>query len=139
MRIVWAIPCKWARPSSAPGRLDIYDCQIDTMTVGTGDEVEFDVAIRLSGPQEDFAKDHSIQITLRDSELVELQRLDLPIFPIVPAAHRLPGYELSLHTGARVAFLPEGEGAYDLSFALDGEPPEHRLNAPIAVRLLDSN
>lgn len=120
MRIVWAIPCRWARPSSAPGRLDIYDCQIDTVTVGAGEDVEFDVAIRLSGPQEDFEKQHSLRIVLRDSELVELRQLDLPIFPIVPAAYRLPGYELSQHTGARVAFLPGSEGAHDLSFALDG-------------------
>jgi len=119
--------------------VDIYDGQIDTMTVGAGDEVEFDVAIRVSGPQEDFARDHSVQITLRDSELVEIKTLELPIFSIVPASHRLPGYELSLHTGARVAFLAPGEGAYDLSFALDEKPAEPRLNAPITVRLLDSN
>jgi hypothetical protein len=125
--------------ANTAGRVDIYDGQIDTMTVGAGDEVEFDVALRVSGPQEDFATDHSLQITLRDSEVVEIKKLELPIYSIVPASHRLPGYELSLHTGARVAFLPPGEGAYDLSFALDERPAEPRLNAPITVRLLDSN
>ncbi len=139
MRIVWAIPCKWVRPANTPGRVDIYDGQIDTMTVGAGDEIEFDVAIRVSGPQEDFATDHSIQIALRDSELVEIKKLELPIFSIVPAPHRLPGYELSLHTGARVTFLPPGQGAYDLSFALDERPADPRLIAPVTVRLLDSS
>jgi hypothetical protein len=81
VRIVWAIPCKWVRPANTPGRVDIYDGQIDTMTVGAGDEV--DVAIRVSGPQEDFAMDHSLQITLRDSEVVEIKKLELPIYSIV--------------------------------------------------------
>lgn len=133
MRIVWAIPCKWARPSNVAGRWDIYDCQIDTVAITEGDEVELDIAIRVCGTAEDFGTDHSIQIALRDSELTEVASLVLPIFSIVPAKDRLPGYELALHTGARVSFVPDGEGAFDLSFALDDKHPDHRLNAPIAV------
>lgn len=139
MRIAWAIPCGWVRRSSAAGRLDLFDCQIDTVLAASrATEVEFDVAIRIVGTQADFAEQHLVQVTLSDPQLVELNVLDLPIFPLVPAPHRLPGYELSIHDGARIAFRPESEGGYDLSFALDGKP-EHRLKATISVKLLDSN
>ena len=139
MRIVWAIPCGWARPSSTPGRLDVFDCQIDSVVVGTlGTEVEFDVAFRIAGSAADFSVEHSVQVTLSDPQLNELNVLSLPVIPRVPARHRLPGYELSAHDGARVSFQPDREGGYDLSFALDGAP-EHRHKATISVKLLDSN
>ncbi|MDX6681990.1 MAG: hypothetical protein QOG94_2029 [Solirubrobacteraceae bacterium] len=138
MRIVWAIPCGWARPSSTPGRLDLFDCQIDSVLLGfLGTEVEFDVAFRLAGSAADFAVEHVVQVTLSDPQLNELGALDLPVFPRVPAPFRLPGYELSAHDVARISFRPDREGGYDLSFALDGEP-DHRNKATIAVKLLAS-
>ena len=41
------------------------------------------------------------------------------------------------HASARIAFSPASEGGYDLSFALDEKPPDHRHQATISVRLLD--
>jgi len=139
LRIAWAIPCGWVRPSSTPGRLDLFDCQIDSVLVGSlGTEVEFDVAFRLAGAATDFAIEHVVQVTLSDPQLNELNVLELPVLPRVPSPHRLPGYELSAHDGARISFQPDREGGYDLSFALDGEP-DHRHKATISVKLLDSN
>jgi hypothetical protein len=96
------------------------------------------VAIRLVGSEIDFAEEHLVQVTLSDPQLEALNVLDLPVFPRVRAAHRLPGYELSAHEGARIAFQPSSEGGYDLSFALDGEPI-HQHKATISVKLLDSS
>lgn len=139
MRIAWAIPCGWVRSSSTPGRFDLFDCQIDAVLVGSlGTEVEFDVAIRLVGSAADFADEHLVQVTLSDPQLVDLDVLDLPVLPRVPAAHRLPGYELSAHEGARISFQATSQGGYDLSFGLDGEP-DHRHKATISVKLLESN
>lgn len=99
------------------------------MLVGApGTEVQFDVAIRLVGPEADFADEHLVQVTLSDPRLVELGVLGVPVLPRVRAPHRLPGYELSAHEGARISFRPDIEGGYDLSFALDGQP-EHRHKA----------
>lgn len=138
MRIAWALPCRWVRAGGTPGLLNLFDCQLDTVVVDSlGSEVEFDVAIRLRGSADDFAKEHAVRIAL-SVELAEVAALDLPVLPIVPARHRLPGYDLSNHVGARIAFEPSSEGGYDLSFALDGKP-DTRHNTTISVRLLDSN
>jgi hypothetical protein len=138
LRIAWAIPCGWVRRSSTPGRPDLFDCQIDTVQAASPTtEVEFDVAMRIVGTQEDFAAEHLVQVALSDPQMKVLHVFDLPIFPLVPAPHRLPGYELSLHDGVRIAFRPESEGGYDLSFALDGKP-EHRLNTTMSVTVLSS-
>lgn len=134
MRIAWAIPCGQAhRPS--PGRLDLYECNIDTVVVASlGTEVEFDVAIRVVGTESDFATRHVVQVIFRDPQLVVLQTLDLPVPLLVPGPHRLPGYELSTNVGAQVAFHPAMEGGYDLSFALDGIV-DARCSATIAVEV----
>jgi hypothetical protein len=102
-----------------------------------GSEVELDVAIRLRGSADDFANARTVRITLSVA-LVEVAALDLPMLPIVPARHRFPGYDLSNHVGAQIAFEPSSEGGYGLSFALDGKP-DTRHNTTISVLLLDSN
>ena len=118
--------------------MDLFDCQIDAVLVGSlATEIEFDVAIRLVGSVADFAEEHVVQVTLSDPQLVELNVLDLPVFPLVPAAHRLPGYELSAHVAARIAFHANSEGGYDLSFALDGQI-QHRHKSTMGIKLLDS-
>lgn len=138
MRIVWALPCRWVRAGGTPGLLNLFDCQLDTVLVDAlGSEVEFDVAIRLRGSQQDFAKEHTVRIGL-SAQLAEIAALDLPVLPIVPARHRFPGYDLSNHVGARIVFEPSSEGGYDLSFALDGKS-DNRHNTTISVRLLDSD
>lgn len=139
MRIAWAIPCGWARNSSTPGLCDLFDCQKDTVLVGElGTEIEFDVVIRVVGSEADFAREHSVRVAL-SAQLAEVKAIDVPVPLLVRARHRLPGYELSTHVGARIAFSPGSEGGYDLTFAVDGGEPDHRHDATISVRLLDSN
>jgi hypothetical protein len=138
LRIAWALPCRWVRAGGTPGLLNLLDCQLDTVVVDRlGSEVELDVAIRLRGSADDFANAHTVRIALSVA-LVEIAALDLPVLPIVPARHRFPGYDLSNHVGARIAFEPSSEGGYDLSFALDGKL-DTRHNTTISVLLPDSN
>jgi hypothetical protein len=75
-------------------------------------------------------------VTLSDPQLVDLDVLDLPVFPLVPGPNRLPGYELSTHVGARISFQPRSQGGRDLSFALDGQT-EHRHKSTISVKFID--
>ncbi|MEA2370991.1 MAG: hypothetical protein QOH12_1385 [Solirubrobacteraceae bacterium] len=100
-------------------------------------EIEFDVAIRLVGPEQDFAESHLVQVVLSDPQLAGLGTLDIPIEPRTSLPGRIPGYEINANVGARIAFEPDQEGGYDLSFALDGEA-QHRHKTTLSV-LLDSN
>lgn len=120
------------------GLLDLLICQIDSIVVDELDtEIEFDVAIRLVGPERDFADEHVVQVVLSDPQLESLGALDLPVPPRIPDRYHIPGYELNHNVGARITFQPEQEGGYDLSFALDGEAV-HRHKTTISVVLADS-
>lgn len=138
MRIAWAIPCGWVRVRG-DGLLDLLICQIDSVVVDQLDtEIEFDVAIRLVGPERDFAEEHLVQVAVSDPQLGSLGVLDLPVPTREPGRYHIPGYELNHNLGARIAFVPGQEGGYDLSFALDGEAA-HRHKATISVLVADSN
>jgi hypothetical protein len=115
------------------GLLDLFGVQIDSvLTTTLPVSVEFDVAIRLVGPPQDFATAHMVDVLLTGPELDALGELSVPVPPRKPGRTHLPGYELNAHVGARITFDADAEGGYDLAFALDGEP-EHRQKATISV------
>lgn len=78
-----------------------------------------------------------VQVVLSDPQLEGLGTLDMPIEPRTSPRGRIPGYEINANIGVRIAFEPDQEGGYDLSFALDGEA-QHRHKTTLSV-LLDSN
>jgi len=137
LRIAWAIPCVRVR-SRPDGLLDLLGCQIDSVVLSSlPTEIEFDVAIRLVGPEQDFVEPHAVQVVLSDPRLEGLGTLDIPIESREPSPSRIPGYEINANVGARIAFEPDQVGGYDLSFALDGEA-EHRHKTTLSVVLGDS-
>jgi len=108
--------------SRPDGLLDLLGCQIDSVVLPSlPTEIEFDVAIRLVGPEQDFADAHVLQVVLSGPQLEELGTLEVPIDARAPLPSHIAGYEINANVGARIAFEPEHEGGYDLSFALDGE------------------
>lgn len=125
--------------SRGDGLLDLLGCQIDSVVLASlPTEIEFDVAVRLVGPEQDFAANHLVQVVLSDPQLEELGALDIPVSPRAPSASHIQGYEINYNVGARIAFEPDQQGGYDLSFALDGEP-QHRHKTTISVIVRDSN
>lgn len=134
MRIAWAIPCVRVR-TRADGLLDLLGSQIDSVVLPSlPTEIEFDVAIRLTGPEQDFAQEHLVQVVLSDPQLEAIGTLDLPVYPRAALATHIPGYEINANLGARIAFEPYDEGGYDLSFALDGEA-QHRHKTTLSAIL----
>jgi hypothetical protein len=115
------------------GLLDLFGVQIDSvLTTTLPVSVEFDVAIRLVGPPQDFETAHVVDVLLTGPELDVLGELSIPVAPRKPDRTHLPGYELNAHLGARIAFDGYAEGGYDLAFALDGQP-EHRHKTTLSV------
>jgi len=125
--------------SRGDGLLDLLGCQIDSVVVESlPTEIEFDVAIRLVGTEQDLAEDHLIQVVLSDPQLVELGALDVPVLPRSASRSHIPGYEINHNVGTRIAFEPDQQGGYDLSFALDGKA-QHRQKTTLSVILAESN
>lgn len=119
------------------GLLDLLGCQIDSVVLPElPTEIEFDVAIRLIGREEDFADEHLVQVVLSDPQLEALGTLDINPRAALPT--QIPGYEINANLGARIGFEPYDEGGYDLSFALDGEA-QHRHKTTLSVILRESN
>lgn len=136
--MVWAIPCVRVR-GRPDGLLDLLGAQIDSVVVDSvPKDVQFDVAIRVVGPEQDFQGHHLIQVLLSDPQLVEVGALDVPIPPRTPTESHIPGYEINHNIGLRIDFEADQLGGYDLSFALDGQT-QHRHKTTLSVVAVDSN
>jgi len=113
--------------------LDLLGAQVDSILIASlPEDVQFDVAIRLVGTEQDFQRAHLLQIVLSDPHLVEVGALDVPIAPRAPAASHIPGYEINHHVPVRIDFEADQYGGYDLSFGLDGEA-QHRQKTTLSV------
>ncbi len=109
------------------GLLDLLGAQIDSVVVpALPTDVQFDLAVRIVGTEQDFQERRLLQIVLSDPQLEEVGAFDVPILPRVPAPSRIPGYEINYHLAARIDFEADQYGGFDLSFAIDSEPQHHQ-------------
>lgn len=75
MRIAWAIPCREIIPTG-DGLLTLYGVQVDGLVVERLPvAVQFDVAVRLLGPEHDFREHHEVAATLSGPDLAHVDTL----------------------------------------------------------------
>jgi hypothetical protein len=107
--------------------LDLLGAQFDAVVVeALPVDIEFDVAIRLVGPEQDFQTEHLVEVVLSALDLEELGRLPIPVAPRRPGRNRIPGYEINHMLAARIDLPADTAGGYDLSFAIDRQAQHHQ-------------
>lgn len=113
--------------------MDLLGAQIDSVVIESlPRDVQFDVAVRLVGREQDFREHHLLQVALSDPQLVEVGTLDVPIEPRAAPRSHIPGYEINHNVPVRIDFEADQYGGYDLSFGLDGQA-QHRHKTTLSV------